>query len=244
MKKLKIAIVITLTFTAAFLVGEAARAGHINQSRGRSEERLVKTVFIRYVPSFQKEKPCDYDGSCDAGEKGWCADCKENSSAEPTNSCYAFLSGAKPRWNWVEEYHYEQGLEAVSKLATETWEGAVSKEIFGEGSEGAFSWGVYDGANSISYGDYPEDGVIAVTAIWHRAKTIYEYDIMFDDEYFPGDGTTDLATVVLHEFGHGAGLADLYNTECQGEVMYGYYQGEKTDLGEGDTKGIQALYGR
>ena len=49
-------------------------------------------------------------------------------------------------------------------------------------------------------------------------------------------------TVVLHEFGHAAGLDDLYNTACVSEVMYGIYDGVDLDLGPGDIAGIQILY--
>ena len=65
---------------------------------------------------------------------------------------------------------------------------------------------------------------------------------MLDVDYFP-NGSLDLDTVVLHEFGHAAGLNDLYDTTCQDEVMYWLYQGVRTVLGEGDTLGIQTLYG-
>ncbi len=83
--------------------------------------------------------------------------------------------------------------------------------------------------------------MLAVTAIWFRGKSIYEYDIMFDTDYFPNEDF-DLDTVALHEFGHGAGLGDLYDSTCEDEVMYGYYTGEKTELKIGDITGIQTLY--
>ena len=66
---------------------------------------------------------------------------------------------------------------------------------------------------------------------------------MFDTDYFPGTGDFDLDTVVLHEFGHAAGLGDLYNIDCAEEVIYGIYTDTKTDLGSGDILGIQKLYG-
>jgi hypothetical protein len=213
------------------------------------ESQLNKIVFIRYAEGFGKEKVCDYDGVCDPDETGWCADCKnggEEPPAEPT--CYGFLSGAKPHWNWIENYYYsDAGLGASVDSAVSTWE-AVSGEIIGDGIAGSYPWGVYDLNNSISYGDYDDEGqcptsdpcVIGVTKIWYRGKNIYEYDILFDTDYFPG--AIDLDTVVLHEFGHAVGLDDLYNGECTSEVMYGTYDGVDLDLGLGDTAGIQTIY--
>ncbi len=58
-----------------------------------------------------------------------------------------------------------------------------------------------------------------------------------------GKKTIDLDTVTLHEFGHAAGLDDLYNIECSGEVMYRYYVEPKTKLKSGDIAGIKKLYG-
>ncbi len=205
------------------------------------ESQLTKIVLIRYAPGFQKEKPCDYDGICDPDERGWCDDCKGGKETE--SACYEFLAGSKPRWNWVEDYYYGDGLGDVSAWATATWDAATSATIFGSGYLGEYPWGTYDYINSISYGNYDDPNVIAVTAIWYRGKNIYEYDIMFDTDYFPGDGSVDLDTVALHEFGHAAGLGDLYDTVCEDEVMYGYYVGIKHDLREGDIAGIQKLYG-
>ena len=145
----------------------------------------------------------------------------------------------------MENYYYADGLGTVSAWATQEWDSLTSATIFGSGIGGTYAWGVYDRKNSISFGDYSNPDVIAVTAIWFLGKNIYEYDIMFDDDYFPNgqEGAYDLETVTLHEFGHAAGLGDLYDSACNQNVMYGYYMGEKTDFGSGDVAGIQILYG-
>lgn len=206
------------------------------------ENQLTKIIFIRYAPEFQKEKPCDYDGVCDPEEKGWCSDCRGDGEGPPT-TCYDFLAGSKPRWNWIEDYYYSEGLGTTLAWATATWDAVTSAAIFGSGLFGYYPWGLYDYNNAISYGDYPEAGVIAVTAIWYRGKNIYEYDIMFDTDYFNGNSSVDLDTVALHEFGHSAGLGDLYDSVCVTEVMYGIYDGVDTDLGDNDIVGITTLYG-
>lgn len=214
-----------------------------------AEKDLQKIVFIRYAPGFQKEKPCNDNGVCDPDEKGWCSDCKGGEEPAPTpkgTACYDFLANSKPRWNWVEDYYYSDStLESPSFDAVTTWDAATSGDIFGSGESGAYPWRVYDYTNAISFGDYPEEGVIAVTAIWFRGKNIYEYDIMFDTDFFPEEGVWayDLPTVTLHEFGHGAGLNDLDDAICVSEVMYGIYDGVDLDLGPGDTASIQRLYG-
>lgn len=213
-----------------------------------AEKDLQKIIFIRYAPGREPRTICDNDGVCEPREnwKSCPSDCpKEEPTPTPEPSaCYAFLSGAKPKWNWVEDYAYSTGdLGSTSAWATTTWDAVTSATIFGSGVSGTYPWGVYDYQNAVSYGDYSNPNVIAVTAIWFRAKNIYEYDIMFDTNYFPKEGI-DLDTVALHEFGHGAGLNDLYDVVCSDEVMYGYYTGVKTSLGSGDTAGIRTLYGQ
>ena len=214
-----------------------------------SESELTKIIFIRYAPGKEPIATCG-NSVCEPKEnpKNCPSDCKKGEE-EPPTGCYAFLSGAQPKWNWVAGYYYSTStLESPSASAVLTWEGVSNiRDIFGNGVLEDYPWGVYDGKNSISFGNYEKNpDVIAVTAIWFRGKNIYEYDIMFDTDYFPGgiEGSYDLETVALHEFGHGAGLNDLYDSVCSDNVMYGIYTVEKTTLNDGDIAGIQALYGK
>lgn len=208
------------------------------------ESQLNKVIFIRYAPG--KEPTCDNDGTCEKKEnwKNCPNDCTKGGEEPEPTLCYGFLSGAKPKWNWVEPYYYNDlDIGAFSQAATAKWNEATSGTIFGDGLLGADPWGIYDYKNSIVYDDYPAEGVLGVTAIWYKGKNIYEYDIMLDTDFFPGN--YDLPTVTLHEFGHAAGLDDLYDTACEEQVMYGYL-GEneiKTILQTGDITGIQTLYG-
>ncbi len=212
------------------------------------ESQLQKVVFIRYAPGKEpKARACDYDGVCDSNEGKWCADCKNGGEEPAPSACYGFLSGAKPRWKWTEDYYSSAvNLAKASATSTNIWESVTSGEIFGQSLLGSYPWGVYDYTNAISFGNYSDPDVIAITAIWFQGKTIYEYDIMFDTDYFPNgqEASYDLESVNLHEFGHAAGLDDLYDSVCANEVMYGYYQGEKMTLNNGDITRIQTLYGK
>ncbi len=113
-----------------------------------------------------------------------------------------------------------------------------------------------DYQNELVFGDYPQDGVIAVCIVWGyftgppSTRKIVEFDILFDTDFTWGNATIDptvmdLQNIATHELGHGLGLGDLYDTAASKETMYGYsWNGdiEKRDLYIGDIAGIRELY--
>lgn len=222
-------------------------------------------AFVHYKKGYGRV--CDNDGVCEPGENPSCVDCKKDTNGEEESTCYAFL-GAK--WkelpvDYVIDPDNSYGLtenfvtSAISAGAEE-WNAHTSAELFGTYSiDYSSSWDskVPDGRNELLFGNYPQDGVIAVTIIWgyFRGKPsnrrITEFDILFDTDFKWGDGEStlslmDLQNIATHEIGHGLGLGDLYNTECIEQTMYGYStEGDiqKRDLAYGDIAGITSLYG-
>jgi len=180
-------------------------------------------------------------------------------------SCYKFLSATKPRWktlpvNYVINPSNPQNLDegfVTSAISTsaETWDAATSKELMNDVYvvDYSASYGIQNYKNTLAFGNYPTEGVIAVTSIWWNpaTKAIVEFDILFDTDFTWGDATIDatkmdLQNIAVHELGHGVGLGDIYDTVCSDVTMYGYStEGEtkKRSLEQADIKGLQTLYG-
>ncbi len=145
--------------------------------------------------------------------------------------------------------------------ALDEWETAGSKNlaIFGDLliDDGiTYEAGAYRSYNTITFGHYPEPGVIAVTSVWGyftgppQMREIVEAHILMNDDYEWGDGSIesflmDVQNIMTHELGHWAGMGDIYDATATEETMYGYStEGEtkKRDLYYGDINGITGLY--
>ncbi|NIT04410.1 matrixin family metalloprotease [Candidatus Saccharibacteria bacterium] len=208
---------------------------------------LTKITFIHYKKGYAKPP--------------WAGGGGRNES-----KCYAFLSkGAK--WKTAEEYLMNPTnsdgmsssfVQSAVTAGVDEWEG-YGGNIFGSGSldSGAsYNNGDLDGVNTTSFGFYLDDGVIAVTSVWGyfygppKTRELVEWDMLFNEHFTWGDADVnaslmDLQNIATHELGHSAGLADLYETSCNLETMYGYSsEGEtiKRDLNTGDIQGIEELY--
>ncbi|MCX8190209.1 MAG: matrixin family metalloprotease [Candidatus Diapherotrites archaeon] len=191
---------------------------------------------------------------------------KVESGRTRETTCYGFL-GKDLRWKTTINYYINpannQGLSqdfitTAIDIAADEWDKYTSTALFGNYQiDETANWddAKPDGRTEMSFGNYKQNGVIAVTVIWGvfsgRNKQITEFDILFDTDFRWGDATADptkmdLQNIATHEIGHGLGLKDLYNTACAEETMYGYSsEGEtkKRDLGNGDIIGLRTLYG-
>lgn len=182
--------------------------------------------------------------------------------APRTDSCYKLMG---PKWKaWPVSYVINpanpQGLSeafvttAISTSA-EAWDAATATELMNDSFSVSYSaqYGIQNYENAVAFGDYPDNGVIAVTTVWYTrvGKQIVEFDMLFNTRFSWGDATLnpltmDLDNIGTHEMGHAVGLADLYSTSCAAVTMYGYSgYGEtiKRTLEPPDVTGLQKLYG-
>ena len=151
---------------------------------------------------------------------------------------------------WINPSNkYGLSVSAVVTTITtsaETWDKETSATVFSYQGTTSKQAGKYDGTNVVAWGAY-RAGVIAVTYIWYSGSQILETDTRLNTFYkwsLSGEsGKMDVQNIVTHEFGHWAGLADLYDGEDYWLTMYGYSDyGEtyKRTLGLGDIYGLEA----
>ena len=182
-------------------------------------------------------------------------------------TCYAFLKYGKTalKWNIPSSVSYvinpsgsglsQSFVGSAISTAAETWDNATGAELFNNvySISNTAQWGVADGQNVLTWGNYGQSGVIAVTRYWidTTTKTIADFDIMFDTDFVWGNAASnpslmDVQNIATHELGHGIGLADVYKVPCGAVTMYGYSNNgdiEKRTLAPPDITGLQTLYG-
>lgn len=174
---------------------------------------------------------------------------------------------------WVVSGTNSEGLDANFVLANLTgdvakWEDAADGSV--NNVQGADILGVGsltsnvlvadtvspDNVNEVYFGNVSSSGAIAVTIVWGVFsgptwnRRLVEWDMIFDEVDFNWSNTgaadkMDFENIATHELGHAVGLADLYNSVCTEETMYGYAtNGEvkKQTLNTGDVAGVNKLY--
>jgi len=206
---------------------------------------LERIIFIHYKKDFAKP-----DNLPSAGKA-------------KLPSCYTVLSkGAKLKITEDLVIHPDLELSSILNSAN-AWDSKTSTALFGGYTvDSSANWDgdpgdVPDNRNEFSFGNYSQNGVIAITVVWGyfsgpiSTRKIVEFDIMFDTDFVWGDAAVnpsvmDLQNIATHEIGHGVGLADMYQTACNKVTMYGYSaygETKKRTLEQPDIKGLQSLYG-
>lgn len=144
-----------------------------------------------------------------------------------------------------------EDVEYSITTSADTWDVETLFDVFSFDGTTTLTSGKLDGFNVVDWGRY-RNGVIAVTMIWRYVATgdIAEVDMKLNTRYswsLTGESDKmDVQNIVTHEFGHWAGLADLYDSSDALLTMYGYSNYGITyqrTLGLGDRLGIQAVYG-
>lgn len=140
-------------------------------------------------------------------------------------------------------------VETTIKASANTWDAQTSFQVFSYRGTTGRSAGRRDGYNVIDWGSY-RNGVIAVTMFWVSGSKMVEIDMRMNTLYkwsLSGEaGKMDVQNIVTHEFGHWAGLNDLYADADYWLTMFGYSNYGITyqrTLGLGDQLGIQNVYG-
>ncbi len=136
----------------------------------------------------------------------------------------------------------------------------IMKNILGDGTQTSNSLSVDsnspDDQNEVYFGSITDSNAIAVTTVWGvfggpaKNRVLVEWDMVFDEADYDWSqsgeaGKMDFENIATHELGHAVGLADLYNSGCIDETMYGYAdlgQTNKQSLNGGDITGIKQLY--
>ena len=210
---------------------------------------LTKITFIHYKKGFAKP-PWAGGGS------------------GSSDQCYSFLAkGAK--WKTVEDFVINPTnsyglptdfIENSVLTGTNQWDTESLHDVFGSAdvdSNASYDDSNTDEVNTLSFGSYPNNNVIAVTNVWGyfygspQTRELVEWDMLLNtsSSWSWGDAAADssvmdVENITAHELGHAAGLGHPAST-CTQETMYAYSEvGEiiKRDIYDGDILGIRSLY--
>ncbi|MDO8509139.1 MAG: hypothetical protein Q7S27_05650 [Nanoarchaeota archaeon] len=179
----------------------------------------------------------------------------------PKTACYVLIGAKWPTLsvNYVINPANPQSLSesfitSTLSSSAEKWDNATSKELFNNSYQVDYNTqpGVRDSKNTLGFGNYGDNNVIAVTSLWvSNTGAIVEADVLFNTLYTWGDASIDpslmdLDNIGTHELGHTVGMGDVYNSACLSVTMFGYSGTgdiEKRTLESADITGLRKIYG-
>jgi hypothetical protein len=220
---------------------------------------LTKKVFIHYKkprgkpdnPGKKPKPPEEDEGSYTYIARGmkWklTEDYVFNPDGAPLSSDVA-ISEAMATWD-IEVESFD-----IFGSLTNNYDTTVNEDL---DEENVIIFADLDDFPWLNIGD--SSNVIAVTLVWGfynappRFREIVEVDMIFNTSGnwiwehadYEGDPVMDVLNIAVHEWGHAAGMGDLYDTSALEETMYGYSSAgetKKRDLYYGDIAGIKNLY--
>lgn len=193
---------------------------------------------------------------------------KPSGTKAGATACYGFLA-KDAKWKWLEPWVVNpvntRGLEPTfvfNNFAADIakWEAVAAFNILGDGAITDVTLvadtTAPDNQNEVYFAGITDSNTIAVTIVWGIFsgptwnRQLVEWDQIYDDATFDWSmtgesGKMDFENIATHELGHSMGMADLYNSNCAEETMYGYAdygETKKRDLNAGDILGINKLY--
>lgn len=228
----------------------------LGESRDPATGKIAQGYLIVH-PRVSKAKPAGAGGGGSASCYGYIA------------------SGAKWKGtpeSWVVNTSNPDGIPGATifnllNAGINKWEGAADGNI-NNGSfvdilgNGTTTTGILsadeqamDNQNEVYFDNLGDSGTIGVTIVWGifsgapHNRQLLEWDQVYNIQYtWATDSSVDkmdFESIATHELGHSVGMADLYQSGCSQETMYGYgSEGEiyARTLNPGDIAGINKLY--
>ncbi len=244
MKKVLIAFLVVV-----FLATSSAVAASAKPDKPTRPEKLDQVIFVHPVAPDKPGKPDKPPGKPP----------KEEAPTDKDNTYYELWGGYLAD---TISYYINPDVSLVTtgdpvaavNDAVEAWDVATADELFSYAGTTEKSWYEEDGQNTVSWVKFIPRDNIAVAVMWYDPATmiIYEVDIVFNAFHNWGidpvkrDKAFDILNIATHEFGHPAGLDDLYVEIYSELTMYGYSsksETEKRSLEDGDIAGARFLYG-
>lgn len=143
-------------------------------------------------------------------------------------------------WDTTSVYYDDSALNSTWRL--EIWDAKASWSGAGSNFRLYQSTGSSDNDLSIGYVADPDAG--ATTWSYFTGSHIYRCITIFNEDVdFNVGSNVDIETVALHEFGHWLYLDNIDGFWNTTKVMYGIYNGVKTQLAQDDKDGIIYIYG-